>query len=218
MDMSYSPDGKYIAFTERKGQDDNIYMINATEGVAVQQLVASGATELSPVFTSDGKYMFFSKADGSIYFIWSLNFDSFLLTQYTEGFTPSLTADGKNLIITRNSKEGVRGEIWMIDLEKSIETLILNDPKKGYSSPRLSPDGSRIICVGTTPGDKTLPQNLDLYLVNVDGSGLTQLTFHGGHDVSPIWSTDGKSIFFLSQRGNADGKYNVWRMELGENL
>ena len=70
MDMSYSPDGKYIAFTERKGQDDNIYMINATEGVAVQQLVASSAAELSPIFTADGKNIFFSKADGLIYYIW----------------------------------------------------------------------------------------------------------------------------------------------------
>lgn len=106
----------------------------------------------------------------------------------------------------------------MINIRKGSETLILNDPKKGYSSPQISPDGKRIVCVGTTEGDNTKPQNLDIFVVNVDGTRLTQLTFHGGHDVSPVWAPDGKSIFFLSQRGNKQGKYNVWKMDLNNTL
>jgi Tol biopolymer transport system component len=214
MDMSYSPDGKFIAFTERKGGNDNIYMINATEGVAVQQLVSSSASELSPSFTPDGKNLFFAKAESSGYFVWSLNIESSLLTQYTEGFTPNLTPTGNNIVVTRNSKQGGRGEIWMIDLDRGTETLLLSDPVKGYSSPRISPDGKKIVCVGNTEKDKTKPENLDIFLVNTDGSKLTQLTFHGGHDVSPVWSEDGKSIFFISQRGNKDGKFNIWKMSV----
>ena len=214
MDMSYSPDGKYIVFTERRSNNDNIYMINATEGVAVQQLVNTSASELSPSFSNDGKDVYFAKSDGGRYFIWSFNIESSLLTQYTEGFTPCLAPNGKDLVVTRNSKEGARGEIWLINIKKGTETLILSDPNKGYSSPRLSPDGETIICVGVTEEDKTKPQNLDLFLVKTDGTGLTQLTFHGGHDVSPVWTPDGKSLFFISQRGNADGDYNVWKMDL----
>lgn len=214
MDMSYSPDGKYIVFTERKGLDDNIFMINATEGVAVQQLVSTNSPELSPSFSPDGKNVFFAKGEGSRYYVWSLGVESSLLTQYTEGFTPSLSPNGDDLVVTRNSRDGLRGEIWMINIQKGTETLILNDVNKGYSSPRISPDGKRIICVGVTEGDKTKPQNLDLFLVNIDGTKLTQLTFHGGHDVSPVWTSDGKSVFFLSQRGNKEGNYNVWKMEL----
>lgn len=218
MDMGYSPDGKYIAFTERKSNNDNIYMINATEGVATQQLVNSPAAELSPSFGPDGETVFYTKSEGSRYFIWSYNIETSLATQYTEGFTPNLAPNGEDLIVTRNSREGNRGEIWMINIRKGSETLILNDPKKGYSSPQISPDGKRIVCVGTTEGDKTKPQNLDIFVVNVDGTRLTQLTFHGGHDVSPVWAPDGKSIFFLSQRGNKQGKYNVWKMDLNNTL
>ncbi len=214
MDMSYSPDGKYIAFTERKGIDDNIYMINSTEGVAVQQLVSTNASELSPSFTAEGNSIFFAKSEGTRYFIWSLNIESSLLTQYTEGFTPNLSSNATDLVVTRNSKDGLRGEIWMIDIKKGTETLILSDVKKGYSSPQLSPDGKKLVCVGVTEGSKTKPQNLDLFFINIDGTKLTQLTFHGGHDVSPIWAQDGNSIFFLSQRGNKEGKYNVWKMDL----
>jgi Tol biopolymer transport system component len=214
MDMSFSPDGKYIVFTERKNNNDNIFMINATEGVAVQQLVATAASELSPSFSADAKDIFFAKSEGDRYFIWSLNIESSLITQYTEGFTPCLAPNGEDLVVTRNSRDGARGEIWMINLKKGTETMVLSDPTKGYSSPRISPDGKRIVCVGVSEGDKTKPQNLDLFLINIDGSQLTQLTFHGGHDVSPIWAPDGNSVFFIAQRGNKDGKANVWKMDL----
>ena len=218
MDMSYSPDGKYIAFTSRRKGGDDIYMINATEGVAVQELVSTNESELSPSFSHDGNNVFFAKSLDDRFYIWSLNVETSLVTQYTEGFTPDLAPNGEDLVVTRNSKDGFRGEIWMININSGTETQILTDPEKGFSSPRISPDGEWIICVGITVGDdKTKPDNLDLYLVKKDGTKLTQITFHGGHDVSPVWTPDGKSIFFISQRGNKEGKYNLWKMGL-ENI
>ena len=53
-----------------------------------------------------------------------------------------------------------------------------------------------------------------IYTVKLDGTRLTQLTFHGGHDVSPIWAPDGKFIFFLAQRANEKGEYNIWKMNV----
>ncbi len=57
--------------------------------------------------------------------------------------------------------------------------------------------------------------NTDIFVVRTDGTQLTQLTYHPGNDLSPVWSPDGKSIFFLSQRGSAEKNYNVWRMDFG---
>lgn len=212
LDMSYSPDGKHITFSESKNNDMNVYMINATEGAAVQQLTSSNYSELGPTFAPKGDAVYFTKQEGERYYIWDMNLNSSLFTQYSEGFTPVLTPDGKNLIITRNSRDGARGEIWMVNLERGTETMILNDPELGFSSPSISPDGDTILCVGTTPSDKTRPQNLNIFSIKLDGTNLRQLTFHGGHDVSPVWSPDGQNIFFISQRGNSDGEFNVWRM------
>lgn len=215
LDMTFSPDGKKIAFTEQRGSDKNIYMINANEGAAVQQVTASSTDEIGPDFTSDGESVFFTKSENSRYYIWNVNLKTSLLTQYSEGFTPHLTPDDKSLVITRNSKDGKgRGEIWMIDLKIGTETLILNHPEIGYSSPSIHPDGEVIALVGSTEKSDARPQNLDIYLVNTDGTNLRQITFHGGHDVSPQWSPDGKSIFFISQRGNETGKYNVWKIDV----
>ena len=49
-------------------------------------------------------------------------------------------------------------------------------------------------------------------VIGTDGNNLTQLTYHPGNDISAVWAPDGKSIYFLSQRGNVEGKYNVWKM------
>ncbi len=132
-------------------------------------------------------------------------------------FTPVSTPDGTKLLITRNNKQNNKGEIWMIDIVTGQETLLLRDQKRGFSSPSISPDGKRIVCVGTTESTASRPVNLDLYTFKIDGTGLTQLTFHPGHDVSPVWSPDGKMIYSISLRGNEKGSYNVWNMEFKDN-
>jgi Tol biopolymer transport system component len=214
LDMSYSPDNNKISFTENRSGDYNINLINANEGVAVQQVASTKNKELGPSFAPDGNSVFYTKQEGGRFHIWNMNLETSLVTQYTEGFTPVVTPNGGHLLITRNSKDGFRGEIWMIDLKRGTETLILNDPEKGFSSPDISPDGKTIVCVGVTPKSETRPENLDIYTVKLDGTKLNQITFHGGHDVSPQWAPDGKSIFMISQRGNEKGEFNVWKMDL----
>jgi Tol biopolymer transport system component len=212
-DMCFSPSGDKIVFSAKNGSDLSIYMINTDGGSAIQQLVATSANELGATFSPDGKRVYYAKEENGRYYIWSIDLESSLQTQYTEGFTPKPLHDGKSILITRNSKDGKdRGEIWLIDLEKGTESCILSDPKIGFSSPDISPDGKTIVCVGSTQKNSTKPENLDLYTFNLDGSNLRQQTFHGGNDVSPQWSSDGQSIFFISQRGNNKGNYNLWRL------
>jgi Tol biopolymer transport system component len=134
-----------------------------------------------------------------------------MLTQYTEGFTPCPLPDGKNILITRSNRETGNGEIWLIDIVKGIETQILAMPEKSFSSPDISPDGKTIVVVGVTSESKTRQINLDLYTIKLDGTGLTQLTFHPSHDTSPKWSNDGNELFFISARGSSN--YGIWKMD-----
>jgi Tol biopolymer transport system component len=67
------------------------------------------------------------------------------------------------------------------------------------NSPAWSPDGRKLAFQGENGGDE------DIYVINGDGSGRTELTFSSAFDGDPAWSPDGRSIAFESTRGgNSD--------------
>lgn len=70
--------------------------------------------------------------------------------------------------------------------------------------PAPSPDGKRIAFVG-----RDGEGNLDIYVVNRDGTGLRRLTHDAAIDNQPAWSPDGRSIAFRSLRS---GKSDIWVM------
>ncbi len=77
------------------------------------------------------------------------------------------------------------------------------------SDAQVSPDASRIAFVRRTTDLEANRGRTDLWLVNVDGKGLRQLTSHPSGDWNPRWSKDGMSIWFLSTRS---GSSQVWRI------
>ena len=104
-------------------------------------------------------------------------------------------------------------EIWRVNFRTGVEEVILSQPEKSFTTPQLSPDGKWLLVTGNSKSEKEGIVNTDIYVVRTDGTQLTQLTYHPGNDLSAVWSPDGRSIFFLSQRGSADRVYNVWRMD-----
>jgi Tol biopolymer transport system component len=60
----------------------------------------------------------------------------------------------------------------------------------------------------------TTTVDYEIFTVNPDGSGLTQLTFTG-ENFGPRWSADGTKIVFFSDRvtpADNDGSYEIWIM------
>ncbi|MBN2533088.1 MAG: PD40 domain-containing protein [Spirochaetales bacterium] len=224
----FSPDGKSICFSGIfPGQEkSNICMINTNEGSAIQHLTESQpGMATAPVFSGDGQRIFYTRGlpvttySGTTpittwtYSIWSMDKNTSIATQYVEGSSPEYVP-GEKLLFTKSNSTTSQGEIWMLDLKSGQETLIQRDNVRGFSTPKISPDGKRILCVGSSKGARPSDSNLDIFVVNIDGTGFQQITFHPGNDNSPCWAPDGKSIYFLSQRGNEKGSYNVWSIDL----
>jgi Tol biopolymer transport system component len=223
-DVSYSPDMKWLAFTDYRDNSWSIYIIGAESGTALRKITAGSSDESFPVFSPDGAWILFVQTEwqqvGEFslqtiprHYLWMCNLENGSLIQYTEGRCPSFTPDGKKIVFTRENRETGSDELWVLDLEKGQESLILSEAV--FGSAAVSPNGKKLAIVKVTR-EKNIPPNLDIYLVNIDGTGLTQLTFHPGHDLCPCWSPDGSSLYFLSQRGSENGEYNIWRMELDE--
>ncbi len=76
--------------------------------------------------------------------------------------------------------------------------------------PRYNRGATHIVFSSNREGD------YEIYVMNVDGSGLQQLTYDSTHDVNPIWSPDGSRIAFQSYR---DGQSELYVMNAnGANL
>jgi transposase len=97
-------------------------------------------------------------------------------------------------------------EIWVMNPDGSGQTRLTNDRRRD-SDPQWSPDGTKILFVRqAVPGVGDYPENdPDVWVMNADGSGKTNLTRHEAEDLQPRWSPDGRQIVFTSERdGNAD--------------
>ncbi|MBN2405120.1 MAG: PD40 domain-containing protein, partial [Coriobacteriia bacterium] len=88
------------------------------------------------------------------------------------------------------------GEFFLIDVETGEREQIL-DGLLAVSDAELSPDGSRLVYVSNE-------EQHNLFVVNIDGSGLTQLTHDSYANVSPSWSPDGKYIVYASCRNGSN--------------
>jgi dipeptidyl aminopeptidase/acylaminoacyl peptidase len=74
---------------------------------------------------------------------------------------------------------------------------------------QLSPDRQQLVYVQRVTDLEKDKGRTDLWLVQLDGGGLRQLTTHEAGSSHPRWSPDGRSVFFLSGRG---GSSQVWQL------
>jgi len=126
--------------------------------------------------------------------------------------------DGKNVIdwmriVYQAPSGGINGDSQIYYHNFVGSDYIVPLTSQGSNTqPRLSPDLARILFVSNRAGRK----NRELYLINPDGTGETQLTFHAAHDMMPAWAPDGQQLVFVSER---DGQAELYTMRRdGSNL
>jgi Tol biopolymer transport system component len=231
LDPSFSGDSEQLAYCYNRAEQLSVFIVGAKQGSAVQQ-ITKGITSTKPFFNPSQRVVFFQQTEivgkkrTVVYdnvteqdvetwenkyesYIWSHNLDNGAVTQYTRGYDASFFPDGQRIVLLRDA--GNYNEIWIVELTTGKEYLLLADKTRGFHSPRVSPDGNRIAFTTRVKGK--FGHQYDVHVINADGSNLTQLTFHPGHDIQPRWGADDE-LYFASQRGSQGGDFNIWRVQI----
>jgi Tol biopolymer transport system component len=94
---AWSPDNRLVAFSFRYGAATNIYMYDLVSG-AMRQITSTHNRDISPVFSADGTYLYYSSNDDGTSRLWRVRTDGAeraepMFWEATTGYAPS--SDGK---------------------------------------------------------------------------------------------------------------------------
>ena len=81
---------------------------------------------------------------------------------------------------------------------------------KGVQHLTLSPDGTRLAFEVSSQDLKASKRDTQLWVLETASGAAKQLTFSGKADTSPLWSKDGKTLYFLSTR---EGGSQLWVLD-----
>jgi TolB protein len=175
-EATLSPDGRKLVFTSLKDGDLELYTMNV-DGSDVRRLTNAPGYDGGAFFSPDGKQI--------VYRAWHPQGDS--LQTY-------------RALLAQRLVRPNRMELFVMNADGTNQRQITNLGGANFA-PFFTPDGRRIIFSSNhkTPRGPQA-QNFELFLVNLDGSGLEQITTHATFDGFPMFSPDFKKLVWASNR------------------
>jgi len=214
------PKGDKIVFLSDRDGNYEIYMVNI-DGSELKRITDSEGDEYYPDLSPDGTKVTFSyphsiknEEDEEIYI---MNTDGAGRKKLTDNeaydWDPCFSPDGSKIAFS-STRDG-NSEIYTMNTDGSNQTRLTDSPR-GDFDPCFSPDGSKIAFVSERDGivhikkidNKDIERiyNTEIYIMNIDGSSQTRLTYNDENkcqlgapiDENPFFSPDGEKIALTS--------------------
>jgi dipeptidyl aminopeptidase/acylaminoacyl peptidase len=101
---------------------------------------------------------------------------------------------------------------WTFAAEKNYKLLDKETymEMESVGSPSISPDGELILFTRSWVDKMDDRSRSNLWVVDVEGLRVRELTHGNWRDFSPVWSPDGKKIAFLSERDETTQIHVMW--------
>ncbi len=211
---SISPDRSEIAFAS--GGD--IWTVPVTGGDA-RLLVSHPADESRPSYSPDGRQLAFvsSRSGGGDIFVLTLATGDLRRLTFEDG-TEQLdgwSADGQWIYFSSSSREIAGNDIYRVRVSGGTPMLVTADRFVNEFFAAPSPDGRDLAfsARGNNSGQwwrhghSHLDESEIWIMRGLSTSGYEQVVERDGKNMWPMWGSDGKSLYFMSDRSGAE---NIW--------
>jgi Tol biopolymer transport system component len=218
-----SPDGTEIVF-QGSAREISVMSANGSDIRSITHEANERIVGYWPAWSAEGTVVAFSDTrlvktgqGGYLsYDIFMLGLDDSEQTNLTN--TPKIdewdadfSPDGSQICFTRSEPwvpEPKHSGIYVMDVHGSDPIPLFESVSQGTCD--WAPDGKKIVFSAISDHQKKAPQ-MEVYIINADGSGLTNLTSNSAMDANPAWSPDGTKIVFSSDRDG--GGFDIYTMD-----
>ncbi len=210
---SLSPDGKIFAYASDANGNFDIYVQRVNSKKADNLTPETREDDTQPAFSPDGERIAF-RSEREQKGIYVMNLSGENVRRVSDfGYHPSWSPDGKEIVVSLFGRDQptVRADaspgLWIINVETGAKREI---SKLEASFPAWSPSGKRVA--------------FWFYTGNFARRDIATIPAGGGEPViiakdfavsnwNPVWSPDGKYLYFVSSKG---GSMGFWRVAIDE--
>ena len=211
-DPRFSPDGRYLSYTLLDKTDKGEVFVRPSDPASKEGPWQISDGSFSPGFWVDGgKQLYYMARDHSVMAAEVSTSPSFSFKKARLLFreavpVPSdlmyISANGERFLVTPPPRGQLLQQITIFD-RKGQAVKKVGEPAL-YSQPAFSPDGHRVLVIKQ---DIKSGQR-DLWVVDIDTAKATQISDDTRFKVTPLWSPDGKYVFYSAL---LDGDWPVYR-------
>lgn len=206
-DPTLSPDGKRMIFIKALEGHEQLFAAGV-DGRNEHQITHDPTDKEDPAWSPDGRQLAYVLI-GPKNSLHVMNVDGSgdrSITPPTQSpIHPEWTPDGRAILYCTDDDlhppQKNDAEIYRFDLDSGRIATVVSGGVNTYPVP--SPDGSRIAF------RKMIGTNSEIFVADIDGGHLRNLTNNPTFDGWPAWSPDGKRIAFAANR---NGVYQVFVM------
>jgi Tol biopolymer transport system component len=208
--IAWSRDGSSVVYdTNARGRYE-LWRMSVDGGGEPERLEMAGDHSRQPAIAPAADRLAFERASQGlgIYKLRSRGEPEPVLVSTAWDSNPQFSPDGRRIVFS-SGRSGDVEEIWLASADGSGAQQLTHGPGTRQTLPAWSPGGRHIAFESTDANGRT-----DIWVIPAAGGVPSRVKTDPGDENAPVWSRDGKRIYFLSDRddGGGRGGRDTWQV------